>query len=211
MSAAFGSLGGIARRALDRLPFIEEQPVFGQSLPLADGHRCTAPSALCGRMNRDDEKDLLRYRKTEVWQDEPDAFLERAKRRLEAGEHVYTRCAGEELLHYGWVRVSPREFAYPEIQRRAPYTPRQTAVLYDFFSAPRARGRGFYQASLCQILRDVSEIESLRMAYISVGVDNEPSLHVVRKMGFTYRGSILHLRALGLRRRWRVSVACNEC
>ena len=173
----------------------EEQPIF--VLPLAGIELGDAPRI----MRRNDHHDLAKYRQAESWQSDRHEFLERAKNRLEAGQHVYTFAPEDQLLHYGWLMQSPPEFAYPEVQRLRPLGPHETGVLYDFYTLPDARGRGLYQSGVREMLCDLSEDSQIKEAYVSVGPENHASRHVIEKAGFDYCGSIVHRRVFGFRTR----------
>lgn len=65
--------------------------------------------------------------------------------------------------------------------------------LYDIFTAPHARGRGFAQA-LCRLLLAEARLQGARHAYLQVESDNLPALAVYRKLGFT-EGYAYHYRS----------------
>lgn len=112
-----------------------------------------------GQMKKDYLPDLLKFEPTEPWQTK-DGFMAEALRRLEQGEHVYTYASDERLLHYGWLIERQRETFFTEVQQRFEY-PEKSAVLYDFYTHPDARGRGLYQKNLKQMLTDVNKQEDV--------------------------------------------------
>lgn len=71
------------------------------------------------------------------------------------------------------------------------------------FSLPQARGRGFYQGSIKQMLSDICLILKVEYIYISVEADNRLSRHVIEKPGLEWQTSLCLLKFLGFRRKWR--------
>jgi len=85
-----------------------------------------------------------------------------------------------------------------------PYTfPEPGAVLYDFYTAPSSRGRGYYRQNLCHILRELAASGTGKPAFVCVLADNTPSRRVIEQVGFEYLGSLWHRRRFGRDRRWR--------
>lgn len=80
--------------------------------------------------------------------------------------------------------------------------PPDSAVLYGFYTRQSARGRGYYHASLRQMVGDAARIPGTKHIWISVLADNGPSRHTIEKVGFTYRFSFFERRTLGRLRRW---------
>lgn len=122
-------------------------------------------------------------------------------RRGEGIHHFYSLVENGTLVHYGWV-------TFP--QRRAPdaalglefVPPEKSAALWDYFTHPKARGRGLYLETLWQCLHDAVEIDGARQAFIYVYADNAVSRHVIEKAGFEYRGSLVLERRFGRIRRF---------
>lgn len=126
-------------------------------------------------------------------------------RRREGSHHLYSLVEHGVLIHYGWV-------SYPQL--RAPdaalglefIPPAGSAVLWDYFTHPSARGRGLYLNTLWQCLHDTFEIDRAQQAYIYVYADNAVSRHVIEKAGFEYRGSLVLERRLFRTRRYATCV-----
>lgn len=159
--------------------------------------QCADPS---GQLKKDYLPDLLKFEPAESWQTK-EAFMAEALQRLERGEHVYTYASDECLLHYGWLIEQQQESFFTEVQQRFQY-PEKSAVLYDFYTHPAARGRGFYQKNLKQMLGDVGKLKDVKHVYISVLSDNGPSRHVIEKLGFEYQCSLFHSSIFGSSKKW---------
>lgn len=150
--------------------------------------------------DRDNLSHLLGFRPLESW-DTRDGFLSTALRRLESAQHVYTRYEDQQLVHYGWLIERQDKSFFTEVSQEFEYPP-NSAVLFDFYTHPGYRGRGYYYASLLQMLHDAAEIPGTEYIYISVLADNTPSRHVIEKAGFCYQGSLFHTRHLGHSTKW---------
>jgi CelD/BcsL family acetyltransferase involved in cellulose biosynthesis/RimJ/RimL family protein N-acetyltransferase len=139
-------------------------------------------------MSRDSLDDLLAFRPAEAWQDRQ-RFLAEALTRIEKAHHMYTRVEEGRLVHYGWLIDRQKKAFFGEVQRAYEF-PDHSAVLYDYWTHPAARGRGLYQSSLRQMLNDAFAIEGTQQAYIGVLADNGPSRHAIEKTGFVYECSL---------------------
>lgn len=131
-----------------------------------------------------------------------DQYLEVAgARRREGIHHLYSAVEDRTLVHYGWV-------TYP--QRRAPdaalglefVPPEGSAALWDYFTHPKARGRGLYLRTLWQCLHDAVAIDGARHAYIYVYADNAISRRAIEKAGFHKAGSLVLERSFGRAHRY---------
>ena len=152
------------------------------------------------RMHKDDLSSLLEFRADSGWRSRQ-LFLSESLKKIEKGEHVYTLVADGMLAHYGWLIEEQRTNRFPEVGLECAF-PAGTAVLYDFFSHPAARGKGYYQSSLRQMARDAANLPGTQRILISVMADNGPSRHVIEKVGFQYIGSLFLEQKLGRVRRW---------
>jgi len=92
-------------------------------------------------VRRDDWSHLEKFEVTERWLTR-EAFLGTAAERLSQGEHVYTIADAERLLSYGW--LVPRQEAswLPAVEQELRYPP-GAAVMYNAYTHPAARGRGY--------------------------------------------------------------------
>jgi CelD/BcsL family acetyltransferase involved in cellulose biosynthesis/GNAT superfamily N-acetyltransferase/uncharacterized protein YfkK (UPF0435 family) len=140
-------------------------------------------------MNRDCLEYLLKYEPTESRDLTVSAFHRVSTERLSEGNHVYTKVEAGKLVHYGWLIEKQEKSFISEINQYFTMPP-DSAVMFDFYTHPQARGKGFYQASMRQILHEASRIPNLREIYISVLADNGASRHAIEKIGFEYKCSL---------------------
>ena len=147
-----------------------------------------APSGTLTRAASVDEvSDMLYFRPDEPWQ-RRQLILQAALQRLVGGEKLYTQRDGDRLAHYGWVVPLQSQAHFTEVAKSYHF-PQPGAVLYDFYTAAYARGRGLYQATLSQMLHELAT-EGRDLAYIGVLADNGASRHVIEKAGFEYVQSV---------------------
>ena len=148
--------------------------------------------------------DLEYYERSSKEQQPSDAYLTMAAERRAQGFHLYTFVEGGRLLHYGWLieRQTRGEDGWVD---QVYFPPPDTAVLFDHFTHPLARGRGLYYQALCRLLHDARELARARQAYVTVFGSNGPSRHVIEKVGFHHAGSLFKERRLIWSRRYSVS------
>lgn len=184
----------LARRVWQWTCVHREFRVYRSERTLADG------CAYDVRVSCNSLSDLLAFEPGESWQSR-DAFLSSALARLEQGESVYTVNVDNRLAHCGWMAMNQKESHMSEIQQSMNF-PEGSVALYDFYSNPDFRGRGFYRATLRHMLRRAFDVETTRFAYISALADNLPSRHVIEEIGFGYVGSFFLERRLGVEKKW---------
>jgi CelD/BcsL family acetyltransferase involved in cellulose biosynthesis len=154
-----------------------------------------------GLMKRDELTDLLAYRPVLASEATVQSFLKDCLARLEEGQHIYTRVLDGALAHYGWL-IDRQERSYMLEVNQLLLLPAESAVLYGFYSSIASRNRGYYQASLRQMLADAAKIPGTRQIWISVLADNGASRHTIEKVGFKYRFSFFEQKRLGQLKRW---------
>lgn len=138
--------------------------------------------------------DLCSFEPAYDWQSRQ-AFLLESMNRLEAGNRCYTVCANGKLLHVGWLAPRQTESLFSEINQCFRY-PEPGAALYDFFTAPDARRRGYYQRTIYQMLMDLKREGATSIAYISVLAGNVASRRAIENIGFSYFCSLYRTRVL---------------
>lgn len=131
---------------------------------------------------------LLSFKPAESWQTRQ-TFMNQAIHRIESGQQVYSIAKDHQLIHYGWLQKSAKESFFTEVGKPYSY-PEHSAVLYDFYSMPNARGKGLYQSNIEQMLAQIQHDETIEYIYISVLADNKPSRRVIEKLGFEYIESL---------------------
>ncbi len=144
---------------------------------------------------RDCFDDLNYFERFSYYQRSPEGYRELAEERRRDGTHLYTAVEGGVLAHYGWLREREAVRLNHRI-RCAVELPPGSALLWDFATHPRARGRGLYRQTLCQCLHDAVELYGALEVYIYVDWDNRISRHVIESLGFEYQGSIMRERRL---------------
>jgi len=149
---------------------------------------------------RDRLTDLLAFHPYESWQTRQ-RFLSSALDRIESGCHAYSFVKDGKLLHCGWLADRQETAYFTEVGQKYKF-PSKTAVLFDFFTFPEARGRGFYQKAIQTMAHDVATLGIADWISISVLADNAPSRHVIEKLGFVYRHSLFQTTVLGRVHRW---------
>jgi RimJ/RimL family protein N-acetyltransferase len=135
-------------------------------------------------MTKDSVNSLLKYESAENWQSSQ-AFLSQCLRYLEKGYHVYTYVQNDILAHYGWLIEQQEQSFFTEVDQTFEF-PKGSAVLFDFYTHPKLRGKGLYQLSLRQMLHDAAHIPGTQQIFIAVLSKNSPSRHVIEKIGFDY-------------------------
>jgi CelD/BcsL family acetyltransferase involved in cellulose biosynthesis/RimJ/RimL family protein N-acetyltransferase len=133
-------------------------------------------------VSRDSLKDLLAFEHAEPWQNRRD-FLSTALRRAESGHHSYTRVEGDRLAHYGWLIEHPEEALSSDLVR-GPRPPDGSALIVDCYTHPEARGKGLFQASVRQMLRDARAIPGCKHVYASVPSKARQASHALEKLHF---------------------------
>lgn len=149
-------------------------------------------------------EDLQYYERSSKEQQPPDAYRKMAVERMAQGFHLYTFVEDGRLLHYCWLieRQTRGEDGWVD---QVYFPPPETAVLFDHFTHPLARGKGLYFQALCRLLHDAREVVRARQAFVTVFGSNEPSRHVIEKVGFKHQGSLFKERRLLWSRRYAVS------
>ncbi len=102
------------------------------------------------RFQRNHWPDLEAFEQTERWLTRS-AFLASARARLDEGEDVYTLVEGGRLVCFGWLKRDCREGRYSYVDQLVSF-PSGSAVIYNGWVHPAARGRRLHQAAqLCRI------------------------------------------------------------
>lgn len=138
---------------------------------------------------RDRLDDLRYYERSSKEQAPAHLYRKAAEERRAQGFHLYTFVQSGRLLHYGWLieRQTRGEDGWVE---QVYFPPSETAVLFDHFTHPSARGRGLYTQALCSLLHEARDLARARQAYVTVFGCNGPSRHVIEKLGFQHEGSL---------------------
>jgi GNAT superfamily N-acetyltransferase len=168
--------------------------------PLDEPPRVPRPTAF----RRDCLDDLRFYERSSKEQHPAAAYRTMADERLAKGFHLYTVVTDGRLLHYAWLieRQTRGEDGWVD---QVYFPPPETAVLFDHFTHPAARGRGLYFQALCLLLHEARDLAAARQAYVTVFGCNGPSRHVIEKVGFQHEGSLFKKRRVVWSTRYAVS------
>ena len=144
--------------------------------------------------------DLLRYAPAAANDATRAEFLRKALHRLEIGQIVFTCADDDRLLHYSWL-IPCTEEAGSEFGHRYAFA-EPSALLWNGYTHPSARGRGLHQASIRARARYVAAHELASGIVTGVRSDNGPSRHNIEKLGFEYVGSAWLKQRFGKSERW---------
>jgi RimJ/RimL family protein N-acetyltransferase len=188
----------VVQAAKNRLWYRRELRIYRYALDEAP------PLPLAPVFRRNCLDDLQFYERSSKEQHSADAYRAIALERRAQGFHLYTFVENRRLLHYAWLieRQTRGEDGWVD---QVYFPPPFTAVLFDHFTHPTARGRGLYFQALCRLLHDAREVARARQAFVTVFGSNGPSRHVIEKVGFQHEGSLFKERRLLLSRRYAVS------
>lgn len=157
-----------------------------------------------GSIRRDHMPDLDLYEPSAPWWLPKPVFLNIARERLAAGEHVYTFATRERLLHYAWLADRREDLVVYEVDQTFHYAI-PGAMLYDAHTVPEARGQGLHTKSLTARLHDARTLASARWAYVGCLANNHASRSVIEKGGFAYYTSLYRRKTFGLAKRWQAT------
>jgi hypothetical protein len=150
------------------------------------------------RMARDCFADLIAFEPAE--RQSKVSFLERAWERLASGSHIYTYVENDQLLHHAWLNESPQDRCVTETTQGFSFPP-GTAILEEFHTQLSARQRGLCQASLHQIVAELSARGNIRSVGVAVPADNRIACHIVEKVGFRRLRTVFSRTICGVTRR----------
>lgn len=122
------------------------------------------------------------FRQTERWLSR-EAFVDEARRRIEQGMRLYTAVRDGVLVHYGWLvpRQAEAHFSYvPETYRFPP----GSAVLFNAYTHPAARGTGLHERSMRRRIADAAAMPGTRRIYTAIESHNAVSRAVAERVGF---------------------------
>ncbi len=147
-------------------------------------------------------EDLLKYEPAEGWQFTVSQFHNEVMKRFSDGAIAYTYADEKRLLHYGWLLKNQKVSKVSEVGDAEFHFPPNTAVLFDFYTHPAARGKKYYQQSMSQMLHIALQIPDVRQVFIGVLADNIPSRTAIENLGFEYHSSLFQEIKLGRRKNW---------
>lgn len=151
-------------------------------------------------LNVNNLDDLLCYERTDPEGPTLFEFLDQSVRKLDQGQVLFSYAREGRLLHYSWLIPKTdrcgTNFGH-ELQFSEP-----TAVLWDDYTVPSARGQGLHKRSLEQRLAFAATIKGIEKASVGVLADNGASRRNIEAAGFRHVGSAWIERRLGTVRYW---------
>jgi len=192
-----------ARRKLANLPFMRWAWSDRYLLLLAiEAER--APVADPGDGFDCNNLEHLRYfQQTERWLS-PEAFITEARDRIDAGLRLYTAVGDGVLLHYGWLVPLQEHARFPYVAQSYDF-PAGTAVLFNAYTHPAARGSGLHERSMRRRVSDAARLPGIRHIYTAIESHNAPSRAVAARTGFRCAEVLYEISRFGAVRRGRMT------
>lgn len=147
------------------------------------GLQASLDDPMSAQVAKDSWAHLERYRK-ERGQPTRVGFLAMSKRRLDAGEHVYTICEHDRLLAWGWMVPNQRRSWFPAVMQEVCY-PERSGVLYGAFTVPTARGLGLNGALVRARLADAVHNYGAEYAFTAIAVGNAAAIRAKKGLELT--------------------------
>ena len=110
-------------------------------------------------------------------------FLSTCERRIAAGEQVYTVCPGEVLLAYAWMVPNQSRSWLTAVRRELRY-PERSCVMYNDYTFPGVRGRGYNKLLTRARIADAFLRFGAASVFTSVEAGNEFAARVKLTSGF---------------------------
>lgn len=127
--------------------------------------------------------DLQFFQQTERWLSR-DAFVAEARRRIEQeGMRLYTAVQDGVLVHYGWLVPRQQRSWFPYVSQHYDY-PEGSAVLFNAYTHPLARGTGLHTRSMRRRIADGAAQTGVRRVYTAIESHNRASRAVAARCGF---------------------------
>lgn len=148
-------------------------------------------------------EDLALFEQTERWLP-PETFVAAAGQRIVEGLQVYTFTDGRRLLHYGWLVPRQSEAWLPYVQQRYRFPP-NTAVLFNAYTHPQARGQGIHERSMRRRVADAARMPGTNWVYTAIESHNLASRTVAARVGLVCVDVLYERVRLGRVERGRMS------
>ena len=123
-----------------------------------------------------------------------------AAQRLAEGEHCDTWVEDGVRVHYGWMQLGAATMHMTEIGFTVPVPP-NTALIYDVYTEPGHRRRGFHQRAVGERIRVAFELGVDRLMG-AVLVVNTPSQTSTEKGGYRPVARVVRVRRFGFTWAW---------
>lgn len=127
--------------------------------------------------------DLAYFEQTERWLP-CEAVVAEARRRIEEeGMRLYTAVARGVLVHYGWLVPRQKRSWFPYVRQHYD-DPEGTAVLFNAYTHPLARGTGLHTRSMMRRIAEGAAQPGARWVYTAIESHNQASRAVAARCGF---------------------------
>lgn len=143
------------------------------------------------------------FRQSERWLP-PDAFIAEARERITAGMRLYTAVRDGVLVHYGWLVPRQAQAKFPYVAQSYDF-PDATAVLFNAYTHPCARGSGLHERSMRRRVADAARLPGTRHIYTAIESHNRTSREVAARTGFRCVDVLYEAVRFGSARRGRMS------
>ena len=110
-------------------------------------------------------------------------FLSTCERRIAAGEQVYTVCPDRVLLAYAWMVPNQSQSWLTAVRRELRY-PERSCVMYNAYTLPEARGRGYNTLLTRARIADAFLRFGAASVFTSVETGNKVAARVKLATGF---------------------------
>lgn len=147
-------------------------------------------------------EDLQAFQPTERWHDRQQ-FIDEALRRIAAGMQLYTYVSDGVLLHFAWMVPRQSEATFTHVHQYHRFEP-GTAVLFNAYTHPRARGGGLHERSMRRRIADALAIDGTEQVVAAFESTNQVSRGVAVRCGM--RPELVFFERIRLGRRSAGSV-----
>lgn len=152
-------------------------------------------------MTVDSWEELCAFRCTENWHNRSE-ILQEFRSRLDRGEHCFTKVVDGVLAHYGWMIERQQVCTVAEVHWENVSLRPNCAVVYDCYTHPGYRGRGYYPAAMAQGLRAAAEVPGTEWILAGVLAGNRIPRMCIERWGAIWDRSFGYRRVLNVVRRW---------
>ena len=138
------------------------------------------------------EDDLVFLEMPDMDYDESSLLYSR--KRLAAGDKVILGRYGEDVVFYVWVSLGELQVVQDQFIK----IPGDCAFTYKSWVRPDYRGKNIMSSSYI-LMAEWLYANGFRLIFTLIREDNIPSRNYAKKVGFIQRGTVTHLRVLGMK------------
>lgn len=138
------------------------------------------------------EKDLVFLDRPDMDYDE--SSMRYSKKRLATGDQVVLGRCDDAVVFYVWVSLGELQV----VQDHFIKIPPDCAFTYKSWVRPDYRGKNIMSSSYI-LMSEWLQANGYRRIFTLIRDDNTPSRNYAKKVGFIQRGTVTHLRIMGMR------------